>query len=143
MKKTMMITVVLALAAPSLFAEGFRSLDLAVANVTRGFERGESHPIVGGVGDQVMLEFPGLLGEPGFFGRDQASYMLDELFTKASPDAFEVTGMRKVSAQNQYHIEADWTVKIDGAKQVRVVFITLQNRDDRWFIASIKSSGRR
>lgn len=141
--KTTSVLIFATLLATPLFAEGFRSLDLAVSSVTRGFERGESHPIVGGVGDQVMLDFPGLLGKSGFFGRDQASYLLDELFSKARPVSFEVNGMRKVSAQSQYHIEADWTVTIEGEEQTRSVFITLQNRDDRWFVASVKSSSDR
>lgn len=143
MKKLLTIATLIGIAASPAFADGFRSLDLAAASVTRGFERGESHPLVGGVGDQVMLEFPGLLADSGFFGRDQASYMLDELFSKTEALGFEVTGMRKVSAQSQYHIEADWTVKVDGQEQTRGIFVTLQSRDDRWFVASIKSSGKR
>lgn len=139
MRKKSLLFIVALVAAVAAHADGFRELDLAVSSLTRGFERGESHPIVNGIGDQVMLEFPGLVSESGFFGRDQASYVLDELFSRAVPTGFEVMNARKVSAQNQYHINGRWSVEIENSAQTREVHITLQSRDDRWFVASIRS----
>ena len=142
MKKTMM-TIALLLLAPLALAEGYRDLDVAMSSLARGFERGESEPIVAGVGDQVQVQFPGLVSEDGFFGRDQAAYLLDELFTKIKPSGFEVTSARKVSAQGQYHVTANWTVRNGEATELRELFVTLQSREDRWSIVSIKSSGKK
>lgn len=141
--RKMMIMVVIALLAPVAFAEGYRDLDTAMSSLARGFERGESAPIITGVGDQVMLQFTGLMDADGFFGRDQASYMLDELFGKFNPSGFEVTSARKVSAQGQYHVTANWTIERGGSAEVRELFVTLQSREDRWSIASIRSSGKK
>lgn len=143
MKTKIMLGVLFLLVPMMASAEGFRDLDAAVAGVTRGFERGQSHPIVAGVGDQVMLQFADLMKESGFFGRDQASYLLDELFKRVRPSRFEVKSARKVSAQGQYHITADWTIERGGQSETRELFVTLQQRDDGWTIASIRASGQR
>lgn len=142
MKKILM-TLVFVLLTPLAFAESYRDLDTAMSSLARGFERGESAPIVTGVGDQVMLQFPGLMNEDGFFGRDQASYLLEELFQKVRPGGFEVTSARKVSAQGQYHVTANWTIRVGESSEVRELYLTLQNREDRWSIASIRSSGKK
>lgn len=142
MKKTLM-TLAIMLLAPMALAQSYRDLDTAMSSLARGFERGESGPIVNGVGDQVMLQFPGLMNEDGFFGRDQASYLLDELFNKTRPAGFEVTSARKVSAQGQYHVTANWTIRSGDTPEIRELYVTLQNREDRWSIASIRSSGRK
>lgn len=142
MRKVMIVLAILML-APLALAEGFRDLDAAMSSLARGFERGETEPIVAGVGEQVMLQFPGLIDEDGFFGRDQASYLLEELFDKVRPSGFEVTSARKVSAQGQYHVTANWTLRRGNETEVRELFVTLQSREDRWSIVSIKSSGSR
>lgn len=142
MKKILM-SLVLMLLAPLALAESYRDLDTAMSSLARGFERGEAAPIVTGVGDQVMLQFPELMDEDGFFGRDQASYLLEELFTKVRPSGFEVTSARKVSAQGQYHVTANWTIRVGSASEIRELYVTLQSREDRWSIASIRSSGRK
>ncbi len=141
MKKILIITAVLLLVPVLVSAQGFRDLDSAVAGITRGFERGESGPIVAGVGDQVMLQFGDLMnGKSGFFGRDQASYLLDELFGKVKPSRFEVTSARKVSSQGQYHITANWTIQRGGKSETRELYVTLQSHDSEWTVASIRSS---
>ena len=142
MKKIVM-SMVLVLLAPLAFAESYRDLDTAMSSLARGFERGESAPIVTGIGDQVMLQFPGLMSEDGFFGRDQASYLLEQLFEKVSPSGFEVSSARKVSAQGQYHVTANWTIRTGDGSEVRELYVTLQSREDRWSIASIRSSGKK
>ncbi len=142
MKKILM-TLVMVLLAPLAFAESYRDLDTAMSSLARGFERGESASIVSGVGDQVMLQFPGLMDEDGFFGRDQASYLLDDLFRKVNPSGFEVISARKVSAQGQYHVTANWTISVGNSAEIRELWVTLQSREDRWSIASIRSSGRK
>lgn len=143
MRKPIMMIVVAVLVAPVLYGQGYRDLDAAMSSLARGFERGESGPVVTGVGDQVMLQFPGLMDEDGFFGRDQAAYMLDELFGKVRPSGFEVTSARKVSAQGQYHVTANWTIRSGDSTELRELFVTLQSREDRWTIVSIKSSGKK
>ena len=76
---------------PATAMAQYRDLDSAMSGLTRGFERGDAQPIVEGVGagDKVMLDFPGLIRESGFFGKDQASYLLDEVFTHALHDPVE------------------------------------------------------
>lgn len=144
MKRLLVLTAML-FAFPALAAaQGFKDLDAALASVARGFERGETQAIVSGLaeGDQVMLQFPGIVEKSGFFGRDQAAYLLDELFQKASPRGFEQVSARKVSSEGQYHITARWVVSRGGQSEERELFVTLRNRNDRWSIASVRSAGK-
>ena len=146
MKKTMWSTfALLVLLTPvAMMGQGFRDLDAAMSGIERGFSRGEAQPIIAGVGDgdQVMLDFSGLIGESGFFGRDQAAYMLDELVAKVKPMSFQRTSARKVSAEGQYHIQARWSLTRGGNDEQRDLYITLRQKGDRWTIASIRSAGK-
>ena len=62
---------------PLVASAQFRDLDTALANINSGFGNGNVQAIVAGIGegDQVMLQFPGLAEQSGFFGRDQAAYL--------------------------------------------------------------------
>lgn len=143
--KRLVIVLMMLLAFPAIAAaQGFKDLDTALAAVSRGFERGETQAIVSGLGDgdQVMLQFPGLVQQSGFFGRDQAAYLLDELFRKVQPRNFEQVSARKVSSEGQYHITATWTIGRGGQNEERELYITLRNRNDRWSIASVRSAGK-
>lgn len=142
MKSLLRIFVVmLALLPVAAFGQGYKDLDAALAAVTRGFERGETQAIVSGVadGDQVMLQFPGLVDKSGFFGRDQAAYLLDELFSKARPTGFEQVSARRVSSEGQYHLTANWTVSRAGKEEKRELYITLRKKGDRWSVASVRA----
>ncbi|MBK5259386.1 MAG: DUF4783 domain-containing protein [Thermoanaerobaculia bacterium] len=129
---------------PLVASAQFRDLDAAMSNLSRGFGSGDVQAIVAGIadGDQVMLQFPGLVDQNGFFGRDQAAYLLDGLFNKVDPSEFEQLSARKVSAEGQYHITARWTVKTGGKSESRDLYITLRAKNDRWSIASIRSASR-
>ncbi len=129
---------------PLVASAQFRDLDAAMSNLSRGFGSGDVQAIVAGIadGDQVMLQFPGLVDQNGFFGRDQAAYLLDGLFNKVDPSDFEQLSARKVSAEGQYHITARWTVKTGGKSESRDLYITLRDKNDRWSIASIRSASR-
>ena len=100
-------------------------------------------PIVAGIdnGDQVMLQFPGLTEKSGFFGRDQAAYLLDEVFQKAHSVRYQQGNTRKVSAEKQYNITATWTYRIGDKTEDRELFITLRSKDNvSWSLASIRAS---
>jgi hypothetical protein len=144
MKTSRLIAIALTvvLMPVGLFAAGFKDLDTAVSSISRGFERGDSQAIVAGIdnGDQVMLQFPGLTEKSGFFGRDQAGYLLDEVFQKAHPVRFQQISALKVSAQNQYNITAAWTYRMGDKTEERELYITLRNKDNSWSIASIRAS---
>ena len=129
---------------PLMASAQFRDLDAALSNLSRGFGNGDVQAIVAGIseGDQVMLQFPGLAEQSGFFGRDQAAYLLDGLFNKARPNGFEQTTARKVSAEGQYHITGKWTVTVDGKPQTRDLYITLRDKDGRWSVASVRATSR-
>lgn len=129
---------------PLMASAQFRDLDAALSNLSRGFGNGDVQAIVAGIseGDQVMLQFPGLAEQSGFFGRDQAAYLLDGLFNKARPAGFEQTTARKVSAEGQYHITGKWTVNVDGKPQTRDLYITLRDKDGRWSVASVRATSR-
>ena len=131
----------LILFVPLVASAQFKDLDAAMSNLTRGFGSGDVQAIVGGIGDgeQVMLEFPGMVDKRGFFGRDQVVYLLDEVFNKAKPTGFEQLRARKVSAEGQYHITARWTVEPGEAREL---YITLREKGDRWSIASVRSSSK-
>ena len=131
---------------PLVASAQFRDLDAAMSNLTRGFGSGDVQAIVAGIGEgeQVMLQFPGLVEQSGggFYGRDQAAYLLDGLFNRAEPVGFEQQNARKVSAENQYHITARWSVKVGDRTEARDLYITLRNKNDRWSIASVRSASK-
>jgi hypothetical protein len=122
----------------------FKDLDVAMGNLTRGFGSGDAQAIVSGIGegDQVQLLFPGLIDQSGFFGRDQAAYLLDGLFNKTKPVSFDPLNQRKVSTEQQYHITARWTIQIAGKPEARDLYITLRNKNDRWSVVSVRSASQ-
>jgi len=129
---------------PLVASAQYKDLDAAMSGITRGFERGETQQIIAGMteGDQVMLQFPGIIEADGFFARDRASYMLDELFNKTKPSGFKQKSARKVSSEGQYHLTAEWTIKPSGPSEERELYVTLRNKGDRWSIVSIRSGSR-
>jgi hypothetical protein len=141
--KTMAVALSLML-FPVIASAQFKDLDTAMSNLTRGFGSGDSQAIVAGIGDgdQVMLQFPGLVNQSGFFGRDQAAYLLDGLFSKTHPTSFEQRSARKVSAEGQYHITASWTILNNGKPEARDLYITLRNKGDHWSVVSVRSASK-
>jgi len=129
---------------PLVASAQFKDLDAAMSNLNRGFSGGDVQAIVGGIadGDQVMLQFPGLVDQNGFFGRDQAAYVLDGLFNKVKPTGFEQVSARKVSAEGQYHITAKWAIDAGGRSETRDLYITLRIKGDRWSVVSVRSAGK-
>jgi len=142
--KNIAIAVVLAF-IPVLASAQFKDLDAAMSNLSRGFGSGDPQAIVVGMAgdDHVELQFPGLLEQSGFYGRDQATYILDGLFNKVKPSGFDTKSARKVSAEGQYHLVANWAIKTAGGAETRELYITLRQKSDgRWSIASIRSAGK-
>jgi len=137
------IAIVLAL-VPLAASAQYKDLDTAMSNLTRGFGSGDPQAIVSGIadGDQVMLQFPGLIDQSGFFGRDQAAYLLDGLFNKVHPTGFDQQSARKNSAQGQYNITATWSIENGGKAETRDLYITLRQKNDRWSIASVRAAGK-
>ena len=118
----------------------FRDLDSAMTNLERGFGGGDVDAIVSGISadGQVQLQFPGLADKDGFFGRDQAAYLLDGLFNKVKPNGFERLSAKGARSEGQYHIKARWST---GAG-ARDLYITLQQqKDQRYVVVSIRSAG--
>lgn len=137
------IAVVLAF-VPLVASAQFKDLDAALQNLQRGFGSGDPQAVVAGIapGDQVMLQFPGLIEQNGFFGRDQAAYLLDGLFSKVHPTGFEQQSARKVSAEGQYYLTASWTIQAGGKSDTRELYITLREQNKRWAVASVRSGGK-
>ena len=137
------IAIVLAL-VPLAASAQYKDLDTAMSNLTRGFGSGDPQAIVSGIadGDQVMLQFPGLIEQSGFFGRDRAAYLLDGLFNKVHPTGFDQQSARKNSAQGQYNITATWSIQNGGKAETRDLYITLRQKNDRWSIASVRAAGK-
>jgi hypothetical protein len=129
---------------PLIASAQFKDLDVAMGNLTRGFGSGDAQAIVSGIGasDHVQLQFPGLVTESGFFGRDQVAYLLDGLFNKVKPVSFEQLSARKVSAEGQYHITARWTIQVAGKPEARDLYIVLRNKDNTWSIVSVRSASQ-
>ena len=131
---------------PLVASAQFNDLDAALQNLTRGFGSGDPQAIVAGIAsdEKVMLQFPGLINENGFFGRDQAAYLLDGLFSKVHPSAFEQQSARKVSAEGQYYITASWTIQVGGKPETRELYITLkkQGQGEKWAVTSVRSGGK-
>src|SRR5688572_21838538 len=124
---------------PVVASAQFRDLDTAMSNLERGFGSGDVDAIVSGIsrGEQVMLQFPGLSDQSGFFGRDQAAYLLDGLFNKVKPSGFESIEVKGARSSGQYHITAKWN--IEGGQ--RDLYITLKQTDGRWSVVSVRSAG--
>ena len=137
------IAIMLAL-VPLVASAQFSDLDTAVQNLTRGFGSGDPQAVVAGVapGDKVLLQFPGLIAENGFYGRDQAAYLLDGLFSKVHPSAFEQQSARKFSAEGQYQITAIWTIQVGGKAESRELYITLKKQGEKWAVTSVRSGGK-
>lgn len=129
---------------PLVASAQYKDLDTAMSNLNQGFGGGQVQAIVAGIGEgeQVMLQFPGLVDQSGFFGKDQAAYLLDGLFNKTKPSGFEPTSSKKVSAEGQYHITGRWTITSAGKAEARDLYITLRMKGDRWTIASVRSASR-
>ena len=129
---------------PLIASAQFKDLDVAMGNLTRGFGSGDSQAIVSGIGDgdQVQLQFPGLVSQSGMFGRDQAAYLLDGLFNKAKPVSFEPLNQRKVSAEGQYHITARWTIQVAGKPEARDLYVILRSKNDHWSVVSVRSASQ-
>jgi hypothetical protein len=135
----------LLLLVPLVASAQFKDLEGAMSNLKRGFGSGDPQAIVAGMatGDQVMLQFPGLVEQSGFFGRDQASYLLDGLFNKVKPTGFEEQNARKKSAEAQYDITGTWTIQNGGKPETRELYITLhQKAGGQWSVVSIRSAGK-
>lgn len=123
------------------FAQGYRNLDDALIGLSRGFQGGNADAIVAGMseGEKVMLSFPGLVDQSGFFGRDQASYLIESLFSKVNPVRFQQVNTRKNTAEKQYMITARWTIERAETREERDLYITLRTSEDRWTIVSLRS----
>src|SRR5689334_18731764 len=117
----------------------FRDLDAAMSNLERGFGGGDVDAIVSGISadSQVQLQFPGLIDKDGFFGRDQAAYLLDGLFNKVKPTGFERVSAKGARSEEQYHNRAR---RSTGAGD-RDLYITLKESNSRWIVVSIRSAG--
>lgn len=124
---------------PLVASAQFRDLDAAMSNLERGFGSGDVDAIVAGIGadSQVQLQFPGLADKDGFFGRDQAAYLLDGLFNRVKPSGFERVSAKGARSEGQYHIKGRWAT----AAGERDLYITLQQRDGRWTVVSVRSAG--
>lgn len=124
---------------PLVASAQFRDLDAAMSNLERGFGGGDVNAIVSGIAPdaQVELRFPGLADKDGFFGRDQAAYLLDGLFNDVKPSAFQTIKAKGVRAEGQYQIKGRWTT----SKGAHDLYITLQQKDGRWSVVSVKSAG--
>ena len=134
----------LLLFVPLVASAQFRDLDTAMSNLKRGFSSGDPQAIVAGMasGDKVMLQFPGLIEQSDFFGRDQAAYLLDGLFNHVKPSGFDIKRATKKSAEGQYEIAATWTVQVAGKPQARDLYITLRSNKDHWSLASVQSGSK-
>ena len=139
MKHLTRIAAVVLMFVPLVASAQFRDLDAAMQNLERGFGGGDVDAIVAGMGEdeQVMLQFPDLVDKSGFFGRDQAAYLLDGLFNKVKPSGFEPVSARGQRAEGQHHIQARWTIN-DGPRDL---YIPLKQTGDRWSVVSIRSGG--
>ncbi|MCM2313567.1 MAG: DUF4783 domain-containing protein [Thermoanaerobaculia bacterium] len=144
MLRAIAVAFALILAPVAAFAGGYGDLDNAMTAIGSALEKGDSGPLVAGIGDgdKIELQFPGLAERSGFFGPDQAALVLDDVFRKASPSGFEQNSARKVSAEKQYHIKGSWRISPGGASEEREVYVILQEKSGRWSIISIRSAGR-
>jgi hypothetical protein len=130
---------------PLVASAQYKDLDTALSNLNRGFGSGDPQAVVSGIadGEKVQLQFPGLLNENGFYGRDQASFLLESLFSKVHPSGFEQESARKESSAGQYHITGMWTIQNAGKAENRELYVTLQqNKNGSWSVVSARAAGK-
>jgi len=145
MRLRMMLAGTILMFVPLVAQAQFKDLDVAMSNLTRGFGSGDAQAVIAGIGegDQVRLQFPGLIEQNGnYYGRDQAAYLLDGLFNRVKPSGFDLKRATKKSAEGQYEIAATWTVLVAGKPQARDLYITLWNNKDKWSVASVQSGSK-
>ena len=132
---TLFLVLLLSVAASAQF----KDIKVAMSNLERGFGSGDASAIVAGIvaGDQVQLQFPGLIDQAGFFGRDQAAYIIQSLFDKVKPTGFRRVSAKGVSAEAQYQIKAKWTINSGTVD----LYITLRNKNNSWSLESVRSAG--
>ncbi len=125
---------------PLVASAQFKDLDTAMSNLNRGFGGGDVSAVVAGIGEgeQVQLQFPGLVAQSGYFGKDQAALLLDEVFSKAKPTSFEPVSSKKVSAEGLYNITARWSVN----SGVRDLYVILKSTKNGWSVASVRSASK-
>jgi len=131
------MALIVALSTPVIASAQYRDLDTALSNLSRGFGGADTQAIVAGIADdeKVQLQFPGLVDQSGFYGRDQATYVLEQLFAKAKPTGFEQQTAKKVSAEAQYQIIGVWSI----AGGPRTLYITLHNTGNKWSLVSVRA----
>jgi len=145
MRFRLMLAAMILMFVPLVAQAQFKDLDVALSNLTRGFGSGDAQAVVSGIGegDQVRLQFPGLIDQNGnYYGRDQAAYLLDGLFNRVKPSGFDVKRATKKSADGQYEIAATWTLQVAGKPQARDLYITLRSNKDHWSLASVQSGSK-
>jgi hypothetical protein len=145
MRLRMMLAGTILMFVPLVAQAQFKDLDVAMSSLTRGFGSGDAQAVIAGIGegDQVRLQFPGLIEQNGnYYGRDQAAYLLDGLFNRVKPSGFDLKRATKKSAEGQYEIAATWTVQVAGKPQARDLYITLRNNKDKWSVASVQSGSK-
>jgi hypothetical protein len=145
MRFRMMLAAMILTFLPLAAQAQFKDLDTAMSNLNRGFGSGDAQAVIAGIGegDQVRLQFPGLVEQNGnYYGRDQAAYLLDGLFNRVKPSGFDVKRAVKQSPNNEYEIDAVWTVQVAGKAQARDLYIRLRNNKDHWSVTSIQSGGK-
>jgi hypothetical protein len=145
MRFWMRFALALGLLSVALIASAqYKDLDQALSKLSSGFGNGDAQAIVAGIGagDQVVMQFPGLAKQSGPFGRDQAQYLLDGLFSSVKPAGFEQTNARGGHGEGQYHLQGRWTISVGGKPAVRDLYITLQWKSDRWSLLSVQSGGK-
>lgn len=132
------MAMIVALGMPVIASAQYRDLDTALSNLSRGFGSADTQAIVAGIadGEKVQLQFQGLIDQSGFYGRDQATYILEQLFAKTKPTGFEQQTAKKVSAEAQYQIVGVWSI----AGGPRTLYITLHSSGNKWSIVSLRSS---
>jgi hypothetical protein len=132
-------TLVLVLFLPIVASAQFKKIDTALSNLSRGFGSGDPQAIVAGIADEdkVQLQFTGLSNQNGYFGRDQATYLLETLFSKVHPSAFKRLSVRQVSGAGEYHITARWTIQANGKPASRLLNITLHQQNTAWVLVSV------
>ena len=143
----MRLSMKFAVAAPvrsALASAQFRDLDTAMSNSEARIQQRRPQAIVAGIGAGAGdAAVPGLVEQSDFFGRDQAAYLLDGLFNKVKPTAFEEQKAVKSTAEQQYHITGTWTIQNAGKAETRELYITLKQKGERWVLASVKSGSRK
>lgn len=115
------------------------------AAVEHAWAEGDAEALIESIDphEKVRLAFENGGPRGGWFNRDQAFYLLSDMFDFSSTDRFEFRRYWNLDSQGRSpYAVAKREYRMNGARHEDQVYISLRRRDDTWFVGEIRSIDR-